>query len=420
MSIKPPISGFNREHQADRRDMFPAALLSVAVHGALFVGLFTAFQWNTSEEAVYAELWAPEEISGGNDPSGVAEKLPEVKSKDTEEQQEEKAAAPEPNPPAEPPPAAQPEPAQPTPEDIAREKAQEAQRIEEEQIARAAQEELEARRQEAERIAQERARAEEIERMRQEAIEAEQRRLAEEARREEEERIAQERLAEQAKRAEEERQAEEARRQEAARLAEEARKAEEAKKAEEERLAAEAEAKRIAEELKREEAERQAQEAAQKAAAERQAREAEQAKRRIAQQARERELARLAAKIDPNAQRSGTTRGDQRNFRRSLTGSALATWSNRVRACIRRHILFDVPVNTPRGRYVAEYQVRLQSDGKQIGSPELKKSSGLSAYDTNVLRAIRLCNPFPQPTGGEAIPSVLTITFDPVDDTAGK
>lgn len=407
MSIKPPISGFNREHQADRRDMFPAALLSVAVHGALFVGLFTAFQWNTSEEAVYAELWAPEEISGGNDPSGVAEKLPEVKSKDTEEQQEEKAAAPEPNPPAEPPPAAQPEPAQPTPEDIAREKAQEAQRIEEEQIARAAQEELEARRQEAERIAQERARAEEIERMRQEAIEAEQRRLAEEARREEEERIAQERLAEQAKRAEEERQAEEARRQEAARLAEEARKAEEAKKAEEERLAAEAEAKRIAEELKREEAERQAQEA-------------EQAKRRIAQQARERELARLAAKIDPNAQRSGTTRGDQRNFRRSLTGSALATWSNRVRACIRPNILFDVPVNTPRGRYVAEYQVRLQSDGKQIGSPELKKSSGLSAYDTNVLRAIRLCNPFPQPTGGEAIPSVLTITFDPVDDTAGK
>lgn len=406
MSIKPPISGFNREHQADRRDMFPAALLSVAVHGALFVGLFTAFQWNTSEEAVYAELWAPEEISGGNDPSGVAEKLPEVKSKDTEEQQEQKAAAPEPNPPAEPPPTAQPEPAQPTPEDIAREKAQEAQRIEEEQIARAAQEELEARRQEAERIAQERARAEEIERMRQEAIEAEQRRLAEEARREEEERIAQERLAEQAKRAEEERQAEEARRQEAARLAEEARKAEEAKKAEEERRAAEAE--------------RQAQEAAQKAAAERQAREAEQAKRRIAQQARERELARLAAKIDPNAQRSGTTRGDQRNFRRSLTGSALATWSNRVRACIRRNILFDVPVNTPRGRYVAEYQVRLQSDGKQIGSPELKKSSGLSAYDTNVLRAIRLCNPFPQPTGGEAIPSVLTITFDPVDDTAGK
>ena len=90
MSIKPPISGFNREHQADRRDMFPAALLSVAVHGALFVGLFTAFQWNTSEEAVYAELWAPEEISGGNDPSGVAEKLPEVKSKDTEEQQEQK------------------------------------------------------------------------------------------------------------------------------------------------------------------------------------------------------------------------------------------------------------------------------------------------------------------------------------------
>ena len=193
---------------------------------------------------------------------------------------------------------------------------------------------------------------------------------------EEEERIAQERLAEQAKRAEEERQAEEARRQEAARLAEEARKAEEAKKAEEERLAAEAEAKRIAEELKREEAERQAQEAAQKAAAERQAREAEQAKRRIAQQARERELARLAAKIDPNAQRSGTTRGDQRNFRRSLTGSALATWSNRVRACIRPNILFDVPVNTPRGRMSRNIKCACSPTANKSARPNSKRALG--------------------------------------------
>lgn len=36
---------FRRE---DRRDSFPAAILSVAVHGALFAGLFTVFQWNTA------------------------------------------------------------------------------------------------------------------------------------------------------------------------------------------------------------------------------------------------------------------------------------------------------------------------------------------------------------------------------------
>ena len=86
---------FRRE---DRRDSFPAAILSVAVHGALFAGLFTVFQWNTAPETVYAELWAPEDVSGGNDPSGVAEKLPEETGRDEADAPEKKAAEPEPEP----------------------------------------------------------------------------------------------------------------------------------------------------------------------------------------------------------------------------------------------------------------------------------------------------------------------------------
>lgn len=377
---------FRRE---DRRDAFPAAILSVAVHGALFAGLFTVFQWNTAPETVYAELWAPEDVSGGSDPSGVAEKVPEETGRDEADAPEKKAAEPEPEPEPkpepkpEPEPAAPPEPAGPTPEELAAEKAREAARLEEEQIARQAREEMEARRAEEERIAQERARAEEIERMRQEAIEAERRRAQEEEKRLEEERLAQERLAEAARKAEEAKKAEEARRAEEARIAEEQRKAEEAAK---------------------------------KAAAEKKAREEAEERRRVAQRFREQELARLSAKVDPNAQRSGTTTGDRRNFRRSLTGSALATWSNQVRSCIRPNITIDVPATTRPGQYRAVYSLQLLPTGEQVGTPKLVTPSGWPAYDAAVARAIRRCNPLPRPGAGEDMPREISLSFDPVED----
>ncbi|MBS5217248.1 MAG: cell envelope integrity protein TolA [Sutterella wadsworthensis] len=389
---------FRRE---DRKDSLPAAILSVAVHGALFAGLFTVFQWNTAPETVYAELWAPEDVSGGTDPSGVAEKVPEETGRDEADAPEKKAAEPEPEPEPrpepkpEPEPAAPPEPAGPTPEELAAEQAREAARLEEEQIARQAREEMEARRAEEERIAQERARAEEIERMRQEAIEAERRRAQEEEKRLEEERLAQERLAEAARKAEEAKKAEEARRAEEARIAEEQRKAEEA---------------RIAEEK------RQAEEAARKAAAEKKAREEAEERRRVAQRFREQELARLSAKVDPNAQRSGTTTGDRRNFRRSLTGSALATWSNQVRSCIRPNITIDVPATTRPGQYRAVYSLQLLPTGEQVGTPKLVTPSGWPAYDAAVARAIRRCNPLPRPGAGEDMPREISLSFDPVED----
>lgn len=374
---------FRRE---DRKDSLPAAILSVAVHGALFAGLFTVFQWNTAPETVYAELWAPEDVSGGNDPSGVAEKVPEETGRDEADAPEKKAAEPEPEPEPkpepkpEPEPAAPPEPAGPTPEELAAEEAREAARLEEEQIARQAREEMEARRAEEERIAQERARAEEIERMRQEAIEAERRRAQEEEKRLEEERLAQERLAEAA------------------------------------RKAAEAEARRIAEELRVAEEKRQAEEAAKKAAAEKKAREEAEERRRVAQRFREQELARLSAKVDPNAQRSGTTTGDRRNFRRSLTGSALATWSNKVRSCIRPNITIDVPATTRPGQYRAVYSLQLLPTGEQVGTPKLVTPSGWPAYDAAVARAIRRCNPLPRPGAGEDMPREISLSFDPVED----
>ena len=119
----------------DRRDFLPAAVLSCAVHTALFAALFTAFHWQTQSETVYAELWAPEDVSGGNDPTGAA------KLDEKPEPEEPKA------------PATEPEPA---PEEERRaEKLEEAERAEE---ARQAEE---AARIEAERVAEEARKAEE-------------------------------------------------------------------------------------------------------------------------------------------------------------------------------------------------------------------------------------------------------------------
>ena len=131
---------------------------------------------------------------------------------------------------------------------------------------------------------------------------------------------------------------------------------------------------------------------------------------------RQQELARLSAKVDPNAQRSGTTTGDPRNFRRNLTGSALARYNARVAACIRPHITIEVPPSTPRGRFQATYTVKLLPTCEQIGSAVKQKGSGWDAYDAAVERAIRRCNPFPRPDTGQEAPRELTLTFDPVDD----
>ena len=165
------------------------------------------------------------------------------------------------------------------------------------------------------------------------------------------------------------------------------------------------EEKRLAEEK------RIAEEKAKKAAAERAERQ------RIARVMREQELARLSSKVDPNATRSGATTGDKRNYRRSLRGTALARYSARVAACVRQFIEIEVPASIVRGQYQAIYKVKLMPTGEQFpNSLERVQASGWDAYDLAIERAIRRCNPFPRPDTGEAVPSDLTLSFDPVED----
>ena len=391
----------DRFRKEDRRDMVPAAVLSGCVHVILFVGLFSVFQWTTDSETVYAELWAPEPVSGGNDPKGVAVKPPEApepKPNEIDEQRESQEAQEA----AEREAAAQQARMQ---EEAAQREAQrqealaaaERERVEAEKAAEEAREAEEARRAEEARVAAERAEAERIEKARQDAIEAE-RRAEEKRAQQEAERLAQEKLAQERKAAEEARLQAEARRQEEARLAEEKRLAE-AKRAEEARIAEE---KRQAE--------------IQRVAAEKKAAEERRERERIRQAIRQQELARLNAKIDPDSQRSGTPSGDKRNQRQNLTGSALASYNARIIACVRPNISIDVPSSTRRGQFIAEFVVRPMPNGELAGAPVYAKKSGWDAYDSAVRNAILKCKPFPVPEKGYNIPKEVRLRFDPVDD----
>lgn len=360
----------------EKKDSARALLLSGAVHGALAAALVLNLSWKTDSPEVYAELWAPEDISAGNDVRGAAkikEQTPEEAPKPDEEPDARKLEE-------------EPEPESPPPEEID----EQARRAELE--AEQARMREEARRLEEERIANERARQEEIKRQQEEAIALEKQRQ-EEAQRREAERLAQEKLAEERKKAEE------------ARRAEEEKKALEArKKAEEEKRRAEEARKKEEEEKKRREEERKRELARQEAE-----------RKRIAAETRKAELARLSAQIDASKNFSGTTSGDRSVSRQNLSGSSLAGYTAKVVACIRPHIAFEVSPDVRKGQYIAEFKLRLLPNGEPIGDAVQTKRSGLPAYDAAVARAIKRCN-FPRPAAGEVLPKEIYLSFDPISD----
>lgn len=85
-----------------------------------------------------------------------------------------------------------------------------------------------------------------------------------------------------------------------------------------------------------------------------------------------------------------------------------------LQACIRPHIIFNVPEGTKPRQFIAEFEVTLLPTGEQVGAPRLVKGSGLAAYDQAVERAIRRCDPFPRPKDGP-MPRSLPLIFDPVE-----
>ncbi|KDP87203.1 energy transducer TonB [Cupriavidus sp. SK-3] len=91
-------------------------------------------------------------------------------------------------------------------------------------------------------------------------------------------------------------------------------------------------------------------------------------------------------------------------------GTASPGYSDRLRRRVKPNIIFTKDVA---GNPAAVVAVRLAPDGSLL-SARLTKSSGNSAWDSAVLRAVERSDPLPRDENGIA-PASLTITFKPKD-----
>lgn len=216
---------------------------------------------------------------------------------------------------------------------------------------------------------------------------------------------------------------------EAKRKEEEARQAEERRKAE---LAKQAELKRLEEQKKLEEKKRKEAEELKRQAAEREKKIAEEKKRREEELRKKREAqAELARKKEAEKKAAAEAAQRRREMLSRLAGQSSsavsqgggsmttmqrAQYINRIVSCVRPNITFNPPASAKSGQFVASFEVRLLRNGMQSGRPKLMKTSGLTAFDAAVERAILKCDPFPKPDTGD-VPRSIILNFDPVDPT---
>ena len=139
----------------------------------------------------------------------------------------------------------------------------------------------------------------------------------------------------------------------------------------------------------------------------------ERRKKELAEQAR-REEATLAAQREAYLQRikgqAGATGGETSTGTAARSSGPSAGYAGRIRARIKPNIVFT---DTVSGNPIATVEVRCAPDGK-IVSRKLVKSSGSSAWDDSVLRAIDRTEMLPRDTDG-SVPPVMQIDFRPRD-----
>lgn len=171
-------------------------------------------------------------------------------------------------------------------------------------------------------------------------------------------------------------------------------------------IALEREKQKLAAQRKREEAEARRKEQAKLAA---EAKRLEEERKRLAQEANERKLAQLREENLKRMQGMAGASGSQ-DARGSAAQSAgpSASWAGRVQARVRPNIVFgdDAPGNPK-----AEVEVRSAPDGTIVGK-RLVKSSGVTAWDDAVLRALDKTEALPRDVDGR-VPSPVVIEFRP-------
>jgi len=118
--------------------------------------------------------------------------------------------------------------------------------------------------------------------------------------------------------------------------------------------------------------------------------------RRVAEQMRQSEIARLTGEASSSATASASG-GARAAF--SSPGVISNAYSALIKACVRSHLAFSVPPGTSEQVY-ASFKVELLPTGEQAALPQLIKPSGLPGYDDAAERAIIQCDPFPRDQNG--------------------
>lgn len=123
---------------------------------------------------------------------------------------------------------------------------------------------------------------------------------------------------------------------------------------------------------------------------------------RESEERRQAELERLAGEV------TGTARAPAAG-----SGPISDTYKAMINACIRPHVVFAVPADTPADVY-AEFELELLPTGEQASPPKLVKPSGLPGYDDAAERAIMRCDPFPRQSDG-TVPRNFTLKMFPTE-----
>lgn len=163
------------------------------------------------------------------------------------------------------------------------------------------------------------------------------------------------------------------------------------------RLAQEEEQKRAAEIARRREAQKQIDEKKAADARERQQREMSQMQAQADKELQARAAAENAARTKANAD--------------AASKSAMEDWIRRIQAKVRGNVLIPPDMT---GNPEAIFEV-VQLPTGEIIDAQLRKSSGVHAYDDAVQRAIIKSSPLPKPDRPEMFSRVLTLKFRPSD-----
>lgn len=155
-------------------------------------------------------------------------------------------------------------------------------------------------------------------------------------------------------------------------------------------------------EIEREKQEQAKREAAKKAADEKKATEVRE------RQAREAEALRAQAEREQKTQAEAAARAAAQ-AEATARSKAQADWIERIRAKIKGNVNF-----LPEGNPEAIFDVVQLPTGEVI-DVQLRKSSGVRAYDDEVQRAILKSSPLPAPPRPEMFVRVLTLKFRPKD-----